>query len=343
MTDFRQHLARLADGKALTTADARDAFDTIMSGGADLAQMAAFVMAMRVRGETADEIVGGAEVLRAKAGRIEAPEGAIDTCGTGGDELGTYNISTAAAIVTAAAGVPVAKHGNRSVSSKSGSADVLIALGANLEIPEFANEQALREYGFAFLFAPSHHRAMRHVAPVRGSLKLRTIFNLLGPLANPAGTKRQLLGVFDERWLEPMAEVLKRLGSEHVWVVHGADGLDELTTTAETHVVEMKDGVTRRFTVTPEEVGLKRASIQDLKGGDADVNAEAIRALLSGQKSAYRDIVLLNTGAALTVGGRTAALQEGVDLARETIDSGKAARALADWIAYTNRWKDDEK
>ncbi|WCL52956.1 anthranilate phosphoribosyltransferase [Gimibacter soli] len=342
MTDFRQHLARLADGKALTTADARDAFDTIMSGGADLAQMAAFVMAMRVRGETADEIVGGAEVLRAKAGRIEAPEGAIDTCGTGGDELGTYNISTAAAIVTAAAGVPVAKHGNRSVSSKSGSADVLIALGANLEIPEFANEQSMREYGFAFLFAPSHHRAMRHVAPVRGSLKLRTIFNLLGPLANPAGTKRQLLGVFDERWLEPMAEVLKRLGSEHVWVVHGADGLDELTTTAETHVVEMKDGVTHRFTVTPEEVGLKRASIADLKGGDASVNAEAIRSLLAGQKSAYRDIVLLNTGAALTVGGRTATLQEGVDLARETIDSRKAAHTLADWIAYTNRWKGDE-
>ncbi|TNE65888.1 MAG: anthranilate phosphoribosyltransferase [Alphaproteobacteria bacterium] len=343
MNDLRPILARLADGARLNLEEAEQAFDIIMSGAADLAQMAAFIMALRLRGEEVDEIVGGAKVLRAKANRIQGPEGIIDTCGTGGDGFGTYNISTAAALVTAAAGVPVAKHGNRSVSSKSGSADVLMALGANLEMADAANEQALRDIGFAFLFAPAHHKAMRHVAPARGSLQLRTIFNLLGPLANPAHARRQVLGVFDRKWLRPMAEVLMKLGSEHVWVVHGSDGLDEVTTTGETYVAELKDGAIREFTVSPSDVGLPLATMDALKGGDADVNAAAIRALLDGEASAYRDIVLMNAGAGLVVGRRVPDLAAGVELAAETIDSGRARATLDQWIAFTNAHKPEPK
>lgn len=335
MSDLRPILARLADGETLNAEESEQAFNIIMSGAADLAQMAAFIMALRLRGETVDEIVGGARVLRAKVNRINAPEGNIDTCGTGGDGLGTYNISTAAAIVTAAAGVPVAKHGNRSVSSKSGSADVLMALGANLEMPDDANEQSLRDNNFAFLFAPAHHKAMRHVAPARGSLQLRTIFNLLGPLANPALAKRQILGVFDRKWLRPMAEVLHKLGSTHVWVVHGEDGLDEVTTTGVTHVAELKDGKITEFQVSPQDVGLPVSDIEDLKGGDAEVNAKAIRALLKGEPSAYRDIVLMNTGAALVVAGKADSLQKGVRLAAEAIDNGKAMATLKAWAEFT--------
>lgn len=335
MSDLRPILARLADGETLNAEESEQAFNIIMSGAADLAQMAAFIMALRLRGETVDEIVGGARVLRAKVNRINAPEGNIDTCGTGGDGLGTYNISTAAAIVTAAAGVPVAKHGNRSVSSKSGSADVLMALGANLEMPDDANEQSLRDNNFAFLFAPAHHKAMRHVAPARGSLQLRTIFNLLGPLANPALAKRQILGVFDRKWLRPMAEVLHKLGSTHVWVVHGEDGLDEVTTTGLTHVAELKDGKITEFQVSPQDVGLPVSDIEDLKGGDSEVNAKAIRALLKGEPSAYRDIVLMNTGAALVVAGKADSLQKGVRLAAEAIDSGKAMATLKAWAEFT--------
>lgn len=335
MSDLRPILARLADGETLNAEEAEKAFNIIMSGAADLAQMAAFIMALRLRGEQVDEIVGGARVLRAKADRIAAPDGIIDTCGTGGDGIGTYNISTAAALVTAAAGVPVAKHGNRSVSSKSGSADVLMSLGANLEISKEANEQSLRENNFAFLFAPAHHRAMRHVAPARGSLQLRTIFNLLGPLANPAHAKRQVLGVFDRKWLRPMAEVLQKLGSEHVWVVHGSDGLDEVTTTGVTYVAELKDGEITEFEVSPESVGLEKADLDDLKGGDAEVNAQAIKDLLAGEKSAYRDIVLINAGAALVVAGKAGSLREGVDIAAGTIDSGAAKALLNRWVQFT--------
>ncbi|SDD63933.1 anthranilate phosphoribosyltransferase [Kordiimonas lacus] len=335
MSDLRPILAKLADGETLTAEQSQDAFNIIMSGAADLAQMAAFIMALRLRGEQVDEIVGGARVLRSKATQIKAPKGIVDTCGTGGDGLGTYNISTAAAIVTAAAGAPVAKHGNRSVSSKSGSADVLMSLGAELEISQEANEQSLVDNNFAFLFAPAHHKAMRHVAPARGSLQLRTIFNLLGPLANPAQAKRQILGVFDRKWLRPMAEVLQKLGSEHVWVVHGSDGLDEVTTTGPTYVAELKDGQITEFEVTPQSVGLEVSDIEDLKGGDADVNAKAIRELLAGNPSAYRDIVLMNTGAALVVAGKAETLKEGVDLAASTINSGKAAEALQKWVAFT--------
>jgi anthranilate phosphoribosyltransferase len=343
MTDLRPTLAQLADGNTLSAKEAEHAFDIIMSGAADLAQMAAFIMALRVRGEQVDEIVGGARVLRSKASQVKAPDGIVDTCGTGGDGIGTYNISTAAAIVTAAAGVPVAKHGNRSVSSKSGSADVLMSLGACLEISQEENEESLRANNFAFLFAPAHHRAMRHVAPARGSLQLRTIFNLLGPLANPAQAKRQVLGVFDRRWLHPMAEVLQKLGSDHVWVVHGSDGLDELTTTGPTYVAELKDRHIREFEVSPGDVGLPVADLEDLKGGDADVNAQAITDLLAGKPSAYRDIVLMNAGAALVVAGKAATLADGVAIAADTIDSGKAKAGFDKWVAFTQAHAPDDK
>ena len=340
MSDLRPILAELADGACLSTERAEEAFEIIMSGSADLAQMAAFIMALRLRGETVDEIVGGARVLRARAASITAPESSVDTCGTGGDGIGTYNISTAAAIVAAAAGATVAKHGNRSVSSKSGSADVLMALGANLEMTPADNEESLTKNRFAFMFAPAHHKAMRHVAPARGSLQLRTVFNLLGPLANPAQTKRQVLGVFDKVWLKPMAEVLGKLGSEHVWVVHGSDGLDEITTTGKTSVVELKDGQISEFEISPEDVGLPISSLNDLKGGDAEENALAIQNLLEGKKSAYRDIVLMNTSAALVVAGIAKNFSQGVDLAAKAIDTGAAKATFNNWVGFTNSRKE---
>lgn len=340
MSDLRPILAELADGACLSTERAEEAFEIIMSGSADLAQMAAFIMALRLRGETVDEIVGGARVLRARAASITAPESSVDTCGTGGDGIGTYNISTAAAIVAAAAGATVAKHGNRSVSSKSGSADVLMALGANLEMTPADNEESLTKNRFAFMFAPAHHKAMRHVAPARGSLQLRTVFNLLGPLANPAQTKRQVLGVFDKVWLKPMAEVLGKLGSEHVWVVHGSDGLDEITTTGKTSVVELKGGQISEFEISPEDVGLPISSLNDLKGGDAEENALAIQNLLEGKKSAYRDIVLMNTSAALVVAGIAKNFSQGVDLAAKAIDTGAAKATFNNWVGFTNSRKE---
>lgn len=337
MNDLRDIVKLLSEGNTLSEHQSEQAFSQIMSGQVDPPQMAAFVMALRVRGETVDEITGGARALRSKASLVSVPDGAVDTCGTGGDGTGTYNISTAAAIVTAACGVPVAKHGNKSVSSKSGSADVLASLGIAFDLPLEAQEQALRELGIAFLFAPQHHKAMRHVAPVRASLGIRTIFNLLGPLANPALAKRQLLGVYDRKWLQPMAEVLSRLGSEHVWTVHGSDGLDELTTTGVTYVTELKDGKLRDFEISPEDVGLKRATMADLQGGDATENAEALREVLAGKPSAYRDIVLLNTGAALLIGGKVATLQAGVTMAAEAIDTGKAKELLTKWADFTQK------
>jgi len=336
MPQFKQLIAKVADGAVLNEDEARDAFDIMMSGDATPAQMGGFLMALRVRGETVDEITGGARVMREKALTVAAPAGALDTCGTGGDASGTYNISTAAAIVLAAAGVPIAKHGNRAMSSKSGSADVLAALGVNIEAETDVVERCLNELGIGFMLAPRHHSAMRHVGPVRSELGTRTIFNLLGPLANPAGTRRQLIGVFDRKWIAPMAEVLGRMGSERVWVVHGSDGLDELTTTGVTHVAEYRDGAVRCFDVTPEDAGLPRAEPAALKGGDADHNAQAIRDLLAGKASAYRDIVLLNAAAALVVADKAADLKEGVALAGQTIDSGLAAQKLAAWAALSH-------
>jgi anthranilate phosphoribosyltransferase len=293
-------------------------------------------MALRVRGETVEEITGAARAMRGKAARIQAPAGAIDTCGTGGDASGTYNISTCAAVVVAACGVPVAKHGNRAASSKSGSADVLAALGVNLDAPHEVVEQAIREAGIGFMMAPRHHSAMRHVVPTRTELGTRTLFNLLGPLANPANAHYQLLGVFGRDWVEPIAQVLGRLGVERAWVVHGSDGLDELTVTGPTTVAELKDGQVTTFEVTPETAGLTTASMDDLKGGDAVENAAALRAVLAGEKNAYRDIVLMNAGAALVVAGKAPDLKTGVTLAADAIDSGKAAATLDHMIRITN-------
>ncbi|MGQ9367492.1 anthranilate phosphoribosyltransferase [Azospirillum sp. ST 5-10] len=336
LTAMKAILARVAAGQRLDEADAGRAFDIIMSGNATPSQMGGFLMALRVRGESVDEITGAARVMRAKAVPVEAPAGTIDTCGTGGDGAGTYNISTAAALVAAACGVPVAKHGNRAMSSKSGAADVLAALGVNLDCDMALVKKALWETGIGFLMAPRHHLAMRNVGPTRVELGTRTIFNLLGPLSNPAGAKRQLLGVYAPEWVEPLAQVLKRLGSEAAWVVHGADGLDEITTTGPTRVAQLRDGVVSVFDVEPQDAGLFVASPEALKGGDAETNAAAIRALLDGAHGPYRDIVLLNAAAALVVAGKAADLRGGVDLARHAIDGGGARDVLRRLVTITN-------
>jgi anthranilate phosphoribosyltransferase len=332
---LRPVLARLAEGEALSEAEAEAAFGLLMEGEATPSQIAGLLMAMRVRGETVPEITGAARAMRARMLAVAAPDGAIDTCGTGGDASGTYNISTAAALVIAAAGVPVAKHGNRAASSKSGSADVLAALGVALDAPMERVQAALDQAGIAFLWAPRHHAAMRHVAGTRGELGTRTIFNLLGPLANPGRVTRQVVGVFAAHWVRPLAETLGRLGATHAWVVHGTDGLDELSTTGDTLVAEWHQGRVREFRVTPEDAGLKRANPVLLKGGDATENAEALTALLQGDASAYRDIVVLNAAAAFVVAGRAPDLKAGAALAAATIDSGAARQKLAQLVAIT--------
>jgi anthranilate phosphoribosyltransferase len=334
MSDLKPYLAAVAAGKILSQQEAEAAFEILMSGGASEAQIGAFLMALRVRGETVAEITGAARIMRAKAHAIQAPAGAIDTCGTGGDTAGTFNISTAAALVVAASGVPVAKHGNRAVSSKSGSADVLEALGLDIEAEPAVVQRSLWENNFGFLLAPRLHGAMRHVMAARRDLGVRTIFNLLGPLSNPAGTRRQLVGVFAPQWVEPLAHVLQNLGAEAAWVVHGSDGLDELTTTGPSLVAELRRGEIRTFEVTPEDAGLPRAKPADLLGGDAATNASAIRALLDGRKGPYRDIVLLNAAAALIVADAATDLRHGAVLAAEAIDNG-AARALVERLVAT--------
>lgn len=336
MTDFKSLIAKVADGHALNETDAEAAFNAMMSGDATPGQIGGFLMALRVRGETVDEITAGARVMRAKAVQVPAPEGAIDTCGTGGDASGTYNISTAASFAVAACGVPVAKHGNKALSSKSGSAEVLEKLGVKLDIPPAQIRRCIDEAGIGFMFAPAHHSAMKHVGPTRAELGTRTIFNLLGPLSNPAGTKFQVIGVFAKKWVEPLAHVLNKLGSERVWVVHGSDGLDELTTTGVSHVAELKDGKVTTFDVAPEDVGLTRADPAALKGGDPDENKAALLRLLDGEEGAYRDIVALNAGAALVVAGKAATLSEGVAMAGEAIASGKAKQALDRLVAVSN-------
>ncbi|MDE0374179.1 MAG: anthranilate phosphoribosyltransferase [Rhodospirillales bacterium] len=325
---FREILATVADGRTLTRNQSQHAFSLLMEGQASQAQTAAFLMALRVRTEQVEEIAGAAQAMRAKATRVRAPAGAVDTCGTGGDGLGTVNVSTATALVVAGCGVPVAKHGNRAVSSKSGSSDVLNALGVNVAASVAAVEQAMRVAGVGFLLATVYHPAMRHVGPVRADLGLRTVFNLLGPLANPAGVRRQVIGVFADRWLEPLARVLHELESEHAWIVHGTDGMDELTTTGATRVAELKGGQVRTFTVTPEDAGLSRAAPAELVGGDAAANAASIRNLLDGKRGPYRDIVVLNAAAALIVAQRADDLEEGAAQAARSIDTGAAGTAL---------------
>ena len=336
MSDLRPFIARVAAGERLSEAEAEEAFETIMSGNATPSQMGGFLMGLRVRGETVDEITGAARIMRSKALQIDAPAGAIDTVGTGGDGVGTFNISTATGLVVAGAGVPVAKHGNRAFSSKSGAADVLTALGVNIEAEMAVVRRCLWEIGICFLMAPRHHGATRHVGPTRVELGTRTIFNLLGPLSNPAGAKRLLVGVFAPQWVVPMAEVLGRLGAEHVWVVHGS-GLDELTTAGSSTVAEFRDGQVRSFEIAPEDAGVPRATLDDLKGGEPAHNAAQMRGLLAGEKGPLRDVVLLNAGAALILAGRASDLREGAAIAADTIDSGKAAAVLDRLVAETNR------
>ncbi|HEX4571556.1 MAG TPA: anthranilate phosphoribosyltransferase [Dongiaceae bacterium] len=337
MSDLKPLIAAVAGGRSLDENDAAQAFDILMSGDATPAQIGGFLMALRVRGETVAELTGAVRTMRAKMLKIEAPAGAVDTCGTGGDNSGTLNISTGAAIVTAACGVPVAKHGNRAASSRTGTADALSALGVNIEADMTLVKEALWRANICFMLAPRHHSAMRHVGPSRVELGTRTIFNLMGPLSNPAGTRLQLLGVFAKDWIEPMALVLGALGTERAWVVHGSDGLDEITTTGPTHVADLREGKVRLFEVTPEMAGLPRATPAELKGADAATNAAAITELLAGRPGPYRDIVLLNSAAALLVAGKAADLKAGVALATAAVDSGKAKATLAQLIAITNR------
>ncbi len=332
---FKPLLAKLVDGRTLTAEEAGDFFAACLRGEPTPAQVAAAVTALRIRGETVEEIAAFAQAMRDAAVTLDHPYDVIDTCGTGGDGAHTFNISTAAALVLAGAGLKVAKHGNRAMSSKSGSSDVLGVLGVDLTAGLAQQRQALDEAGIAFLFAPAYHGAMRHVGPVRAEIGFRTVFNLLGPLSNPAGAKRQIMGVYDPRLLEPLAEVLGRLGATRAWTVNG-QGLDELTTTGPTDVAEWKDGRVRRFEVTPEEAGLPRTDIESLRGGDAETNAAALTALLAGQTGPYRDIVLLNAAAALVVADKAADLRAGVALSAAAIDEGKAAQALADLARITS-------
>jgi len=331
---FKLLLGLLADGATLGEEDADAFFAACLRGEPTPAQIAAAVTAMRLRGETLGEITACARALRREAVTLEHPYEVIDVCGTGGDGAHTLNISTAVALVAAGGGLKVAKHGNRAVSSRSGSSDVIEALGVTLTADPGIQRRALDEAGICFLFAPAHHGAMRHVAQVRDELGFRTIFNLLGPLSNPAGARRQLLGVFDSRWVEPLARALGALGSRRAWVVHG-DGLDEITTTGPTQIAEWREGAVRLFTVTPEAVGLARVARSDLVGGEPAANAAALRALLAGQKGPYRDIVLLNAAAAFLVAETAETLREGVAMAARAIDGGTADGALKALIEIT--------
>ncbi|OYX31289.1 MAG: anthranilate phosphoribosyltransferase [Caulobacterales bacterium 32-69-10] len=332
---FKPLLARLADGANLTEDDAEAFFAACLRGEPSPAQVAAALTAMRLRGETVGEIVAGARAMRRAAVMLEVPYPVIDVCGTGGDGLHTLNISTAVGFVAAGGGLKVAKHGNRALSSKSGAADVLTSLGVNIHATLEQQRRALDEAGIAFLFAQTHHGAMRHVSPIRADLGFRTIFNLLGPVTNPAGARRQVVGVYSNRWVEPIARVLGQLGAERAWVVHG-QGMDEMTITGPTEVAEWRDGAVRLFTVSPEAVGLERRSQEDLRGGDPAHNAQALRDLLAGQTGAYRDMVLLNAAAAFLVAETVETLREGIDLGATVIDDGRAQAALDGLVKASN-------
>ena len=335
MSGLKPFLAKVATGGVLSLDEARDAFGIIMAGEATPGQIGALLMALRVRGEQVSEISGAVSAMRARMVTVEAPDTAIDIVGTGGDNSHSVNISTASAFVIAGSGVPVAKHGNRGLSSQTGAADVLMALGVKIDLPPQAIATCIREAGVGFMFAPAHHPAMRHVGPVRAELGTRTIFNLLGPLSNPAGVRRQMVGVFAPEWVEPVARTLQALGAERAWVVHG-DGLDEITTTGETRIASLIDGEVRLFTTTPEEVGLSRHAREDLRGGDAAFNAAALRAVLDGRHGAYRDTVLMNAGAGLVVAGMVDDLSDGVDKAAEAIDAGRALAVLEKLVEVSN-------
>ncbi|MEO1251796.1 MAG: anthranilate phosphoribosyltransferase [Pseudomonadota bacterium] len=336
MSQFKPFLEIAVSGTPLAAADMQAAMDVILGGDAGDVEIAGFLAALRARGETIEEIAAAAGALRGKASGVEAPPGAVDTAGTGGDGAETFNISTAAALIAAGAGAIIAKHGNRSVSSRSGSSDVLEALGVNLDADAATISRCMREAGIGFMFAPRHHQAVRYAAPARQGLGVRTLFNLIGPLANPAGAKRQLLGVYDAALVTPMAGALKRLGAEKAWVVHGSDGLDEITTTGRTRVAQLADGAITEFEIDPESVGVKPARLDELKGGDAQENADAIRALLDGAPGPFRDIAVMNAGATLVVAGNADDLKGGVKRAARAIDSGEARAALERLVAITN-------
>ena len=334
--DIKAALNKIGSRQDLTGEEMRSVMNIIMSGEATPSQIGAFLMGMRVKGETVGEIAAAVSILRERMVPVVAPEGAIDIVGTGGDGAETLNISTASAIVVAASGTPVAKHGNRALSSKSGAYDVLLALGVKLDTPPETISKAIRETGIGFMFAPAHHPAMEHVGPTRVEMGTRTLFNLLGPQSNPAGVRHYMLGVYDKRWVEPVAAALLANRALTAWVVHGHDGLDELSTTGPSFVAQIRDGNLTSFEVTPEDAGLRRATLADIKGGDPTYNAAALRALLDGQKSAYRDIVLLNAGAAFVVAGKTETLKAGAQLAAEQIDSGRARETLARLVSVSN-------
>ncbi|WP_421950446.1 anthranilate phosphoribosyltransferase [Pelagibacterium sp.] len=333
--DIKGALNRIADGKDLTGTEMRQVMDIIMSGEATASQIGAFLMGMRVKGETVGEIAAAVSIMRNKMVPVQAPDDAIDIVGTGGDGAGTLNISTGASIVVAATGVPVAKHGNRALSSKSGSAEALQKLGISLELTPEQISACISEAGIGFMFAPNHHPAMRHVGPTRAEMGVRTMFNLLGPQSNPAGVKRYLLGVFDNEWVEPVAAALLANQAQSAWVVHGDSGLDELSTTGPSFVSQIKNGNLTSFEVTPEDAGLPRARLDDIVGGDPEYNAGELRKLLDGAKGPYRDIVLLNAAAALIVADKTQTLPEGVAMGAEAIDSGRAKATLDKLVAVS--------
>ncbi|OYX67898.1 MAG: anthranilate phosphoribosyltransferase [Rhizobiales bacterium 32-66-11] len=337
MEQFRPLLGKVATGAALTREESAYVFDKMMSGDATPSQMGALLMGLRVRGETVEEIAGAVSVMRAKMLPVEAPDEAVDVVGTGGDASGSYNISTCASFIVAGAGVPVAKHGNRALSSKSGAADVLAALGVRLDLTPEGISRCIAEAGIGFMFAPSHHPAMKHVGPTRVEMGTRTIFNLLGPLSNPAGVKRQMVGVFAKSWIVPLAEVLRTLGSQRAWVVNGSDGLDEITLSGVTHVASLDEDRIHTFEIAPEDVGLRCVAPEALKGGDAAHNAIALRAVLDGEAGAYRDVAVMNAAAALLIAGRAADLTEGVAMAQTSLDTGSARARLEQLVMVSEK------
>ncbi|MBU2328273.1 MAG: anthranilate phosphoribosyltransferase [Alphaproteobacteria bacterium] len=335
MSGLKPFIAKIAARQPLTRQEASDAFEILMSGEASMAQVGGFLMGLRVRGETVDEIAGAVSIMRQKMVPVDAPEDAIDIVGTGGDGTNTYNISTLAALIVAGAGVPVAKHGNRALSSKSGTADALSQLGVKLDIEPDLISRCIREAGIGFMFAQLHHPAMRHVGPARVELGARTIFNIVGPLSSPARVKKQLFGVYAPEWLIPGAEALRDLGLTSAWVVHGS-GLDEITTTGPSHVAELKDGDIRSFELSPDDFGVETVSLDAIRGGDGAVNAAALRDVLGGAKTAYRDVALCNAAASLIVAGKAQDVTEGMHLANQSLDTGSAARALETLVTISN-------
>lgn len=336
MTSLNSYIEKITQGTVLSEKEMALCIRLMMQGEANDIEMQNFLIALFNRGEQVSEITGAARVMREMATTINAPENALDCCGTGGDGQNTYNISTAVALVSAACGVPIAKHGNRSASSKSGAADVLEQLGVNLDATKEHLETALKELGFCFLMAPKHHSAMKYVVPVRKKLGHRTIFNLLGPLANPADTKFQLIGVYDKKWLRPMAEVLNNLGTKKAWLVHGQDGLDEITVTAPTDIVILDNGIIEEKIISPKDFGLPLHKLEEIKGGDAKQNADALLDILQGKENAYRDIVVINTAAVLMINDKSQNFIEAKEMALHAITSGKAMDVLNNYIKFSN-------